>query len=361
MPRKIPLTHEEEIAEFTSDSLRPKRNVTKYYKKRPRTKRRSPSVEDWMASPPPRRPRKRPDAAYYEELTRYTRSLRAMSVQDAAPNAVADVIPDVPDPVFNAEDYRDAAPVDGDRFERPGEAEVQWETLPRAPIQPQEALRRDPVQEANTRQHVNWQRSYVNFSIYGYAHYGSGAAGAAARLKASLQAEFEARVRSHLPAQCPQCGAGDCWEPETPLEQPLQGSSGSTLRYVTVDGSIEVSYPCFKCRHCPSQLPAVRQIHPLEIRCFPSTPDLPAAWYDGSLMQQVCFLRAESPCSTSAFSRMLQRQHSANRLPTPTGITDGITVGTAAAHWDRVQSLMRTSEFLGVDSDPSQQSHGGSR
>ncbi|GIL58856.1 hypothetical protein Vafri_13822 [Volvox africanus] len=166
MLSKIALTHAEEIAEFTSDSFRPQKYVTNYYKKRPWTKRRSPSVEDFMASPP-RRPRKRPDSAYYEELTRYTRSLRAMSVQDAALNAAADVIPDLPDPVFNAEDYRDAAPVDGDGFECPGEAKVQRKTLQRAPTQPQEARRRDPVEEANARQHANWQRSYVNFSIYG--------------------------------------------------------------------------------------------------------------------------------------------------------------------------------------------------
>jgi len=65
-------------------------------------------------------------------------------------------------------------------------------------------------------------------------------------------------------------------------------------------------------------------------------------------MQQVCFLRAETPCSASAYSKMLQRQHSANRLPTPAGIADA--VGNAAAHWDRVQSMLRSSEFLGTNS-----------
>ncbi|EFJ39608.1 hypothetical protein VOLCADRAFT_100765 [Volvox carteri f. nagariensis] len=223
--------------------------------------------------------------------------------------------------------------------------------------------RRGTVEEANARRHANWQRSYFNFGLYGFAYFDRGAVGSAARLQAYLEAEFDARARDRLPELCLQCLTADWAEREGPPTAPsTQTASGETVRFVAVQGSIEAPYPCFRCRHCPAQLPFVRQVHPLEIGCFPSTPDRPVAWFDWGLMQQVCFLRAESPCSASAYSKMLQRQHAINGLPTPAGIADA--VGTAAAHWDRVQSLMRTCELLGVDDilalEPSNATRGAS-
>ncbi|EFJ42130.1 hypothetical protein VOLCADRAFT_97808 [Volvox carteri f. nagariensis] len=278
---------------------------------------------------------------YYEELSRSTAANAAARAAAAKSSGNAD--PDLPAPTI--EDNNEQLPsLDG--FDEPDVNQHRQQQPPRP--QPQAGSRRGTVEEANARRHANWQRSYFNFGLYGFAYFGRGAAGSAARLQAYLEAEFDARVRDRLPELCPQCLTADWAEREGPPTAPsTQTASGETVRFVTVQGSIEAPYPCFRCRHCPAQLPFVRQIHPLEIGCFPSTPDRPVAWFDWGLMQQVCFLRAESPCSASAYSKMLQRQHAVNGLPTPAGIADAI--GTAAAHWDRVQSLMRTCELLGVD------------
>ncbi|GLC43675.1 hypothetical protein PLESTM_001502900 [Pleodorina starrii] len=300
--------------------------------------------------PAPVKKRSRPGPEYYAELTR---SAAESAAERAAARAAAPALPPGDaDPGLGAaaQGTDDAEGAYDDGSDEPG---IAWQRQPPAPRQhprPQApgTTRRGPVAEANSRQHANWSRSYCNFGLHGYAYHGEGAASSASRLKANLEAEFNQRVQERLPKQCPQCLSSDWAERElSPPSASTEAATGAKVRFVSLDGSVEVPYPCFKCRHCPAQLPTVRQLHPMEIGCFPSTPDRPAAWFDSRLMQHVCFLRAESPCSASAYSKTLQRHHAANGLPTPAGITDA--VGTAAAHWDRVQSLMRTSEFLGVE------------
>jgi hypothetical protein len=202
-------------------------------------------------------------------------------------------------------------------------------SLVRVPQEPQAKQARSTAAE-NANRHAAWAASYAPFTQLS-AHYdGSIAGDVAARRRAQQAEEFRQRVRAKLPLQCP-CCASEAADVELLWVHDGPAGDAATLSYVTALGSVEVPKPRYKCRHCSFD----RRVHPLEMGCFPSTPQRAEAWFDDTLMDLVHTLRCQAPYPANSLAIVFGRTHSNNGMPSTPGVLRHL--GTAANHWQAVQ------------------------
>jgi hypothetical protein len=117
----------------------------------------------------------------------------------------------------------------------------------------------------------------------------------------------------------------------------LQQGCSDLIDFVTIQGSIRVQLPNYRCRS--TRCGAECCLHPLQLHCFPSTPLEPNAFYDADLLQMTSTSQAQASYAANAWHSMLEHQFAdAGLLPTHAATLTGIT--GAAQHWARVQKII---------------------
>lgn len=142
--------------------------------------------------------------------------------------------------------------------------------------QPAAQLRRDQKRqkalEDNKRLHEKWDACLLD-NVFRNTCYLAGEPARQTTFQQQLQAEFHAAVIAAL-RDCQLCiatGISDATWEQVP---------GHQIKYVTIQGRTDVVYPSFCCKGCG----ATTAIDPIDLGCFPATPQLPRLFYSAQLM-----------------------------------------------------------------------------
>lgn len=127
------------------------------------------------------------------------------------------------------------------------------------------------------------------------------------------------------------------------------------ILFVTHDGAVSMPAPLYRCSAGAGGCLGTRRLHPVEVGCFPSTPQLPTVWYDLQLLQLAHNLKTAAALACNALVQALARQHGDNGFDAAVSAAALQHIGTALEHWYAAQCQATSPSGLGVtgiSSDP---------
>ncbi len=195
----------------------------------------------------------------------------------------------------------------------------------------------------NARHEAHWRSGYEEHATHSYAF--DWQLNEEQQSQASQQQQqFQRRVQRRLPSNCP-C----CWAEHGPAGHgsalwTLEDGCEGALTYVAVLGSVSVDLPRYVCTQCAHD----QWLGPMELGCFPSTPQRVTAFYDEELLRLTSRMRSTAAYSASAWRAVLQEQHKENGLPSPPAVLEELS--RVVVHWANIQEMKRSSESLQVPS-----------
>lgn len=160
--------------------------------------------------------------------------------------------------------------------------------------------------------------------------------------EASLRKEFQDRVDLVMPSSCPMCLSDFSTPDHVPSTSDSPSPATTSITFCAPLGTVLVAIPCKTCSCCQH----CTRLHPVEMGCFPATPDIPEVWYSNEFMLNTIALRTTATIPMCLWVETVVKMHKNNGFETKKSVFDNLE--RAVAMYQIIHNGLNADESLGL-------------